>query len=81
VVNAQSVERGDGDPGRAAVGEKEIFVDNENRAATIYERARLRSGDKLIGPGIVLEMDSTTLILPQHVGSVDELGNILIRPV
>jgi N-methylhydantoinase A len=81
VVNAQSVERGDGDPGRAAVGEKEIFVDNENRAATIYERARLRSGDKLIGPTIVLEMDSTTLILPQHVGSVDELGNILIRPV
>lgn len=80
VVKAQSVERGDGDPGRAAVGEQEIFVDNEERAATIYERARLRAEDNLIGPAIVLEMDSTTLILPQHVGSVDDLGNILIRP-
>ncbi|HVB78432.1 MAG TPA: hydantoinase/oxoprolinase family protein [Candidatus Binataceae bacterium] len=80
VVKAQSVKRGDGDPRRAVVGEQEIFVDNEDRAATIYERARLRAGDNLIGPAIVLEMDSTTLILPQHVGSVDALGNILIRP-
>jgi hypothetical protein len=40
----------------------------------------LRAADRLSGPAIVLEMDATTLILPQHVGSVDGLGNILIRP-
>jgi N-methylhydantoinase A len=32
------------------------------------------------GPAIVLEMDSTTLILPNHVGRVDDWGNILITP-
>jgi hypothetical protein len=26
-------------------------------------------------------MDSTTLILPDHDGEVDTVGNILIRPV
>jgi len=26
-------------------------------------------------------MDSTTLILPGHAGEVDEIGNIIIRPL
>jgi N-methylhydantoinase A len=80
VVKAQSLERGDGDPRRAAIGSETIFVDGAERAATIYDRPQLRAGDKLLGPAIVLEMDATTLILPQHVGLIDDLGNLLIRP-
>jgi len=26
------------------------------------------------------EMDSTTLVLPEHTGAVDQFGNILIQP-
>lgn len=48
--------------------------------ARIFDRARLRAGDRLVGPAIVTEMDSTTLILPNHAGAVDQFGNILIRP-
>ena len=40
----------------------------------------LAAGDRINGPAIVTEMDSTTLILPEHVGEIDTVGNILIRP-
>jgi len=40
----------------------------------------LRAGDRIAGPAIVTEMDSTTLVLPGHAGEVDSVGNLLIRP-
>jgi len=46
----------------------------------LYDRSKLKSGNVVKGPAIVLEMDSTTLILPGHVGTVDDWGNILITP-
>ncbi len=39
--------------------------------AALYDRTRLRAGDVLPGPAIVTEMDSTTLVLPGHVATVD----------
>jgi N-methylhydantoinase A len=48
--------------------------------ATVYERTRLKAGNRIKGPAIVIEMDSTTVILPRHTGRVDKLGNILIYP-
>jgi N-methylhydantoinase A len=33
------------------------------------------------GPCIVGEMDSTTVILPGYVATVDTVGNLLINPV
>ena len=32
------------------------------------------------GPAIVLEMDSTTVVLPGYAASVDTIGNLLINP-
>ena len=32
------------------------------------------------GPSIVVEMDATTLILPNHEARVDASGNLLINP-
>ena len=43
-------------------------------------RDMLKSGNKIEGPAIVLEMDSTTVILSGHTGNVDKFGNILITP-
>ena len=49
-----------------------------DRAAAVLNTALLLV--VIAGPAIVLEMDSTTVILPDHVGTVDEFGNILITP-
>jgi N-methylhydantoinase A len=81
VVSAQKIEHGDGNPRRAAKGGQKVFIDNAEQDAVIYDRAGLLAGDRIAGPAVVIEMDSTTLVLPQHAGAVDRYGNILIQPV
>ena len=49
--------------------------------AHVYDRATLRAGDVIVGPAIVTEMDSTTLLLPDHAATVHASGSLLIRPV
>ena len=46
----------------------------------LYDRAKLHEDLVIQGPAIVVEMDSTTVILPQHNASVDSLGNLIINP-
>lgn len=77
---AREIPAGDGNPAAAKVRDHEIWVDGKTHAAVIYDRSKLRSGDKINGAAVVTEMDSTALILPGHVGTVDHVGNILIYP-
>ncbi|MGD9603241.1 MAG: hydantoinase/oxoprolinase family protein [Gammaproteobacteria bacterium] len=79
-ARAQEIAIGNGDPADALVEEQRIYAGGRHHLAGIYARGRLRAGDRVTGPAIVTEMDSTTLILPDHVGEVDRFGNILIRP-
>ncbi|HHQ14614.1 MAG TPA: hydantoinase/oxoprolinase family protein [Chromatiales bacterium] len=80
-VSAQSVGRGGNSPDRAKVADISVFIDGKDRKAVLYDRSKLQAGNVVKGPAIVQEMDSTTLILPDHAGTVDEFGNILINPV
>ena len=75
-----ATKRGGVDPSAAAVQRTRVFVGDGFREATIYDRARLEAGNRIVGPAIVVEMDATTLILPDCAGIVDDYGNILIRP-
>jgi N-methylhydantoinase A len=81
LVAIDPLPEGDGDPAAAVMDTTQIFQGGRRHEAKIYDRAKLRSGDKVFGPAIVNQMDTTTLILPGHVGVVDAKANILIRPV
>ncbi len=72
--------RGDGNPIGAKVRNHEVWIDGGPHAAVIYDRSRLRAGDLIRGPAIVIEMDATTLIEHGHEATVDGFGNILIMP-
>lgn len=72
---------GGSDPKAAAVRKQKVYMDGKELAATVYDRAKLKAGNKIAGPAIVVEMDSTSVILPKHVGLVDKVGCILIYPV
>jgi N-methylhydantoinase A len=76
-----STKRGGQDPSAAAAHRTRVFVGDGWREATIYDRSRLEAGNRILGPAIVVEMDATTLILPDCAGTVDDFGNILIRPI
>jgi N-methylhydantoinase A len=79
-VAPPEIARGDGNPTAAKLRDHSLFMDGREMAAILYDRAKLRAGDKVKGPAIVVEMDSTTLIHAGHVGEVDSFGCILIRP-
>jgi len=67
-------------PDAAHRGETPIRAKGRSVGAKLYDRAKLLAHNVIEGPAIVTEMDSTTLILPGHLGEVDAFGNILIRP-
>jgi N-methylhydantoinase A len=73
------LEQGDGDPIRAKLRDHELWTGSAMEPAVIYDRAKLRAGDVIPGPAVVTEMDSTTLIEADCVGTVDHAGNILIN--
>jgi len=64
----------------AVVGKQASYMDGKSVTALVYDRAKLKSGNIIAGPAIIMEMDSTTVILPKHHGKVDQLGNVLIYP-
>ena len=68
------------DPKAAVVAKQKSYMDGKDVTAIVYDRAKLKAGNKIKGPAIVMEMDSTTVILPKHTGTVDVYGNILIYP-
>ena len=71
---------GDGDPSGAKIRDHDMWMDGGVQHGAIYDRAKLRAGDHIPGPAIVVEMDATTLIETRHVGTVDRFGNIMINP-
>ncbi len=93
IVNLRAVATGDlpkpelpeaeveGEDGSGAVVEQgEILFEGERRPTPIYDRGRLRPGNRFAGPAIVTEFDSTTVVLPGYVAEVDRFSNILITP-
>jgi N-methylhydantoinase A len=80
-VSAGQIEKGDEDPSAAILAKQTVFMDGEHCEAIIFARAKLKSGNQIVGPAIITEMDSTSVILVGHVGEIDDFGNILIRPM
>ncbi|MBK6321812.1 MAG: hydantoinase/oxoprolinase family protein [Burkholderiales bacterium] len=79
-VRAEQLPKGDADASRAVLEDSTIFVDGAHHKAKIYDRYKLIAGNRILGPAIICQMDTTTLILPGHTGEVDAVGNILISP-
>ncbi|NEA21119.1 hydantoinase/oxoprolinase family protein [Actinomadura bangladeshensis] len=76
----RTLPEGDGDPSAARVRETEVWMDGASVPAGIFDRSKLRAGDVVAGPAVVVEMDSTTLVLPGHAATVHPSGSLLIRP-
>ena len=79
-LHAARIAAGARDPSAARVRDQTVYVDGGRRRVPVYDRARLAAGNVLEGPAIVMQLDSTTVLLPDHEGEIDSLGNILIRP-
>ena len=78
---AARLPEGDGDPSGAKLRDHRLWMDGREQDAVIYDRARLRAGDRIPGPGDRRRDGfATTLIESGHLADVDPVGNILINP-
>lgn len=79
-VELPKFDSGDENATSAIVEMYQAWFDGKQMDTNIYDRDKLRPGHKISGPAIVTQKDSTTVILPEHYGKVDEYLNILIYP-
>jgi N-methylhydantoinase A len=81
MVHAERLAKGEADASVAILSQQSIYMDGADHEANIYDRSKLKSGNRIDGPAIVTEMDSTSVILAGHCGEIDDFGNIIIRPM
>jgi N-methylhydantoinase A len=71
---------GAADPSGAVVGDHQVYLEGEWVPTKIYDRGKLTAGNRVTGPAVITEFDSTTVVLSGFTAEVDRFMNILIRP-
>ena len=75
-------ETGDGDVSRAVIVEREVVFEDEGQPrmhlTRFYARERLAAGDRIEGPAVIEQYDSTTVLPPGLTAEIDRLGNIVV---
>ncbi len=69
------------DSSLAKTAERDVWFDGGFLRSPIYERAKLHAGNVVIGPAIIEQMDTTTVIPPGMKGSVDPYLNLILEAV
>jgi len=71
---------GDGDGAQAFKGTRKVYFP-ETEGFTdcpIYERYLLHAGDRLAGPAVIEERESTIVLIPSSAATVDAQGNVVV---
>ncbi|MBT2512377.1 hydantoinase/oxoprolinase family protein [Arthrobacter sp. ISL-30] len=65
----------------AILGRRDVYLPEEGgyTSCPVYERSRLDVGHRIVGPAIIEQMDTTTLLLSSDVCVVDDLRNLVIE--
>ncbi len=62
----------------AILGTKDVVFNSTLYNTNIIERDKLKYGNVIEGPAIIVEYSSTIVIPPQSIGNIDKFGNIII---
>ena len=68
-------------PAAASAGQRSVHFDGRKSAmrTPVYARDALRAGNRIMGPALIEEHASTTVVWPGDVLSVDAFGNLIIE--
>ena len=70
---------GDPDPARARVKTKPVWFAGRFHSTRLYDRERLKAGTHFVGPAVVVEYSSTTVVPPDFSCEVDKCLNLILR--
>jgi N-methylhydantoinase A len=79
-INLPKFDKEGPDAAAAVIEQHRAYFDGSFASVNVYDRTKLRAGNRIPGPAIVVQMDATTVVHPNHTGEVDEYLSILIRP-
>jgi len=81
LVEAPAVEAGSADPGDAWKGFRKVYFEEAGGYidCDTYERSQLRAGNRITGPAIIEQMDTTTVLPPGEKAEVDEYGTLIVE--
>jgi len=63
----------------AILGEKKVVFDHQRMPTKIIARDKLKTGNRIEGPAVVVEYSSTLVVPPFASAQVDEYGNIVMK--
>ena len=69
----------DADPSAAQIDTVAVVFRPGETATPLYRRELLASGNRLAGPALVVQLDTTTVIPPGWQGAVDPYGNLILE--
>jgi N-methylhydantoinase A len=69
------------DASTAVIGKREVWLPEAGGFVTspIYDRAALHPGNRIAGPAIIEQMDSTTVVLPGMLARVEPYLNLILE--
>jgi N-methylhydantoinase A/oxoprolinase/acetone carboxylase beta subunit len=65
----------------ARIKKQKISHEGRQQDAAVYERDRLGAGNKIDGPALIIDRESTTFLPPAYRAAVDEYLNIIINRI
>jgi len=66
-------------PEQARLKEQWLYLDQGKVLATVYDREALLSGNKIAGPALIIDSQSTTFLPPLYQATVDSYLNLIIE--
>lgn len=67
------------DASSALKGTRRVFIDGTFVETGIYDRARLKTNNRILGPAIIEQFDTTSLLKPGQALLVDEYFNLVVQ--
>ncbi len=68
------------DSRHASIGNSEVIFADGPVTTTLYDRDRLQTGNRIAGPALLLQLDTTIVVPPGWNGEADPYGNLLLEP-
>ena len=68
------------DPSGAKLDESLVVFPGGQISTPTYDRDKLRYGNRIQGPALLIQLDTTIVVPPGWAGTVDQYGNLVLEP-
>ena len=76
-----SSSKSESDASAALIEEAEVVFQEGVLTTGLYQRERLMPGNRIDGPALMLQLDTTIVVPPGWGGVVDPFGNLILEPL